>query len=357
MKATVNLEEAKKTFRMVVAEVKENNWQPQSIHKELIKNIILGSHLTYRYILMTAALAKYINPVINPLTLQAGSSLPGAYDARSVCHKVIVPLEREILDGKLGASNEPFLNKPARFKELSINNAVRRGRDQETLSQTLTVLSNLNTSTEIKQVFNDIIYYVLQRRNNNSNSYYTNNTHRSPEKILSIIQKFLSKSFEGQVAVLVTAASLKMIFEKTLKIPTLKVHPINQSGASSKEILDIDIYDRDEWVLSVEVKDKIFTATDVEHAVKKIIRSGQNKLLFVMGPRAMCEKSFLLQMEEEWLQECVFLNFIDIFDLVKMSLMFTSEMDMSIFLLSIDKFAQLARVKDGVMNYFDECVL
>ena len=38
---------------------------------------------------------------------------------------VIVPFDTEVLNKALGGSNEPFLNKPARFPELSTSNAVR----------------------------------------------------------------------------------------------------------------------------------------------------------------------------------------------------------------------------------------
>ena len=71
-----------------------------------------------------------------PLPRQCIPGLPlsGAYDARTVCHKVIVPFEMEVLDKALGGSNEPFLNKPARFPELDKNNAVRRGNDQAILN-------------------------------------------------------------------------------------------------------------------------------------------------------------------------------------------------------------------------------
>lgn len=85
----------------------------------------INTHLTYKYILVTALASKATDESINPLCLQVKSELPGAYDARSICHGVIVRFDMEVLAKALGDSNEPFLNKPARFSELSTTNAVR----------------------------------------------------------------------------------------------------------------------------------------------------------------------------------------------------------------------------------------
>lgn len=95
--------------------------------------ILKGSHKTYRYVLVTALLAKSVNKDVDILSLQAKDSSVGAYDARSLCHKVIVPFERSTYPNSLGGSNEPFLNKPARFQRLAMTNAVRSGNDSKIL--------------------------------------------------------------------------------------------------------------------------------------------------------------------------------------------------------------------------------
>ncbi len=67
-------------------------------HQAFINFVIDNTHLTYKYILFTAILSKAADESINPLCLQKQSMLSGAYDARTVCHKVIVPFEMEILE-------------------------------------------------------------------------------------------------------------------------------------------------------------------------------------------------------------------------------------------------------------------
>ena len=93
--------------------------------RDLVDDVLKHTHLTYKYILVTALTAKATDESVNPLCLQAKSALLGAYDARSICHGVIVPFDMEVLNKALGGSNEPFLNKSARFPELSTSNAVR----------------------------------------------------------------------------------------------------------------------------------------------------------------------------------------------------------------------------------------
>lgn len=112
-------------------------------------NIVLtGTHKTYRYILVNALLAKATNEKVNALSLQKGDGKGGKFDARSLCHKVIVPFEKLELPGCLGDSNEPFLNKPARFVSLSTTNAVRAGKDRETLENLISILSQISTSDQ-----------------------------------------------------------------------------------------------------------------------------------------------------------------------------------------------------------------
>ncbi|AWX97652.1 hypothetical protein BKM67_06260 [Streptococcus suis] len=114
---------------------------------EFIDLILDNTHLTYKYILFTAILSKATDANVNALALQKKSKLPGAYDARTICHKVIVPFEMETLGKALGGSNEPFLNKPARNEELSKSNPVRSGRDAMLLEKLCEVLLQSFKST------------------------------------------------------------------------------------------------------------------------------------------------------------------------------------------------------------------
>lgn len=63
-------------------------------------------------------------------------------------------------------------------------------------------------------------------------------------------------------------------------------HKVNQSGASSKEVGDIDIYKDGIFKYAIEVKDKNFTSQDITHAFDKIIKNSGEKGQFIFGPNA-----------------------------------------------------------------------
>lgn len=81
---------------------------------ELIRKVVAGPAVAFRYILVTGLLGKLTNPGGHQRALQAGCDLTGAYDARSLCHKVIVPFEQATTLNLFGRSNEPLVGKPAR---------------------------------------------------------------------------------------------------------------------------------------------------------------------------------------------------------------------------------------------------
>lgn len=142
--ATVDFKTAYLVLERALAEA-------ESLDNEIaqnIKTVLTGTHKTYRYILVNALLAKATNDKVDALSLQKGDGRGGKFDARSLCHKVIVPFEKLELPGCLGDSNEPFLNKPARFVSLSPDNAVRAGKDRETLETLISILSQISTSEQ-----------------------------------------------------------------------------------------------------------------------------------------------------------------------------------------------------------------
>lgn len=211
-----------------------------------IKTIINGTHKTYKYILVNGLLAKATNPKANPLALQAGSQLEGAFDARSLCHKVLVPFERTFLQNALGGSNEPFLNKPARFPELSSTNAVRKGKDKATLLSIIDVLENISASDDALAYLACALEFLeekIKKMKLLDNSKISYNP--TVIEVYEFILKFISKSFEGETSVVIVATLEKLFYTQLIENYKVVAHKVNQSGASSKEIGDIDVYYND----------------------------------------------------------------------------------------------------------------
>ena len=282
---------AKKLLSQTVGEIEKTRYAPKSKSRVDIESIISGEHLTYRYILITGLLAKAVNANANPLALQAGASFDGAYDARSLCHKVIVPLEAVLLQNKLGGSNEPYLNKPARFTHLSIENAVRKGKDLDTLKATIRALSSIKNQREALDGLKDAIHFILKRPSrlkSKSANILQSGTSDESSKILRLFDAILEKSNEGESSVLCVGAALRLLLSTT-PLYEVRIHPSNQAGTSSNEICDIDVLFNQTYVYGLEVKDKSYHQHDVIHAIEKARQNGLHKMLFINGLRAKAD--------------------------------------------------------------------
>ena len=114
---------------------------------------------------------------------------------------IVVTLERQLLSSALGGSNEPFLNKPARFPMISPSNAVRAGSDKKLLLILHKVLSQIETS---EQAFNGLCIasrYAIAKQKSRSELFpQLGESEDSHLKIIEFVDAFVTTSIEGQVA-------------------------------------------------------------------------------------------------------------------------------------------------------------
>ena len=323
-------------------------------HKEFIDFVIENTHLTYKYVLFTAILSKATNESINPLCLQKKSTLPGAYDARTVCHKVIVPFEMEKLNKVLGGSNEPFLNKPARFTELNKNNAVRKGNDQAILNS---LCENLPTIKTSKDAYECLIYLlnklIKMRDNKNKELVFTiEDSANLPYRLMHYINESLSNSFEGEVLTLMVAGIYNLLYLDNPQI-TVEVHPVNQSGASGREVSDLDIYYEKQLIVSNELKDKSYSETDVRHAADKVIASGGTRMLFIEGPHATPNKDFKSAVEKKYASHNFQLSIVSYEEFFSTLVNIIPRIDCQSFIHFIINSAMNTKFKQPVIEYLD----
>lgn len=69
---------------------------------------------SYHYVLPTQLLSKVVEHSRDCRSLQASYDKPGAFDARSIAHKVIIPFDKKN-HNVLGGSSEPYVNNPLRY--------------------------------------------------------------------------------------------------------------------------------------------------------------------------------------------------------------------------------------------------
>lgn len=353
----MNLVKAKKILYQAYNIANNGTITPSNDLSKFIDDIIDNTHLTFKYILFTAILAKATDDSINPLCLQAKSLLNGAYDARSLCHKIIVPFECTILNKAMGGSNEPFLNKPARFPEISLANSVRRGNDKDLLEKLYYNLPKINNS---KCAF-ELLIYLLKKLiiigNERKNICFNVSTSVNNEKIklLKFFEKLLSKSCEGETLTLVVAALYKCIYYNN--VYRIETHPVNECGASSKEVSDLDIYKDEVLFLSNEIKDKEYTTNDIKHAVEKVRKNNGVSLLFIEGMNGVYIDSEEDMLINEYKTKYNFLlSIINIKQLLPIILMNVDVVDINSILKYITDLLLNQKYKQITMQHFKETV-
>ncbi len=355
-KLIIDREAAEQVMRQAI-EIAQNDSSQclPTIWDAEIKMIIQGKHLTFRYLLVTALLGKATNPKINALALQAGAKVAGAYDARSLCHGVVVSLERQLLQSALGGSNEPFLNKPARFPTISPANPVRAGKDREMLQILHDLLSKIKTSEQAFGALCVAFSSAIEQQKKRVRSLApSSNSQDSQLKVLEFLEVFVSESIGGQVAAILTGTVLSLYFEQ-FEFFEVIVHPVNQSGASSREVADIDIKRNGEIFVAVEVKDKQFTDRDLDHAAFKASQYGLKSISFITGTNGVYAGGSLEQAREDILAERgVSIVLVDLLSFVKSIVALCPDLSFVIFLQKLQNCATGARVKDEVLEHIEQ---
>jgi hypothetical protein len=79
----------------------------------LIIECLTSKIKSYHYVLPTHLLAKCINPKLDSHSIQTAYNKPGAFDARTIAHGIVVPFDQSN-HRVLGGSTEPYVNNPLR---------------------------------------------------------------------------------------------------------------------------------------------------------------------------------------------------------------------------------------------------
>lgn len=327
-----------------------------------ISDILRGSHKTYRYILFTALLAKSTNDKIDILSLQAGDESVGAYDARSLCHNIVVPFEREYIPHSLGDSNEPYLNKPARFQRLSESNAVRAGKDMLILKRMLDILPQIKTSEIAFRYLSHAVYELIEINKEYERQYQFDDAESSvsetTQEILDFIDKVTERTCGGEICPLIVATLENLFYPSLLVMP----HKVNECGASSKEIGDIDIYslsangEKKDIETSIEVKDKDFSEMDLQHAISKFKSAGLKRSMFVYGKRVKFDSLSVFQLAARYGRTGIYCIVISIIEYAKFRLYdLNDKVNLKDFVIQMLAYAKEINARKATIEWIKDC--
>lgn len=328
-----------------------------------IRWVVLGSHKTYRYILITALLAKATNQNVDPLFLQAGreNEYESAFDARELCHKVFVPFERRVLHNALGGSNEPFVNNPARLLRLDISNPVRKGNDKKTLEILIEILSDIGrdkNTDRAKMYLASAMASIEERRASQDKLYQVEPIENATTQcVLDFLYDLTTKSQEGEICPLIVASLENAYFERMGLKWFATPHKVNESGASSNEIGDIDIFNDGKVISSIEVKDKNFTQEDVEHAIKKFNAAKLRFSMFIYGRFATFDEVSSHQTAARFGRTLgTYCSIVGILEYVKVMLSRIPDINLYELAHRMMVFAKKISCKDETIKWIQECL-
>lgn len=278
--------------------------------RENIVTVINSDRKTYRYMLFVGLLVSVTDQRLHPRCLQQKAVCDGAFNARSFCAKVVVPFEKSTLKGRLGGSCDPYVSNPARLPMIEKNNDVKSTLDRDHLSRLYDVLEYAKNSSlsERKKLFRYAFSCVLARPAEESSLVEFGTMDKNCLGSGPFFD-FLEAHTQGASAVAVLAAFFKLFYEKGTHVVA---HPLTESGASPKEIGDIDLEFKDGRAYAVEVKAKAFSETEVNHACEKAYKAGINRVIFAFGPGAKKGRWHEGALVNFWAEKGVELTFLSI---------------------------------------------
>lgn len=251
--------------------------QPTPLLRRAIEAVMAAPDITFKYILVTGFLAKCIEPRIHTRALQTRSALHGAYDARSLCHRVIVGFEKG--KGNLfGLSNEPFVNKPARHPEHDKDNPQLKNRALATALHNALELANRAPSGK---VFAGLVYILrLASLRAGEEPEAEVIREKNLRRVVEFVERFLSTADGGARLTAVWAAMTELLAGAETQIT---VSSPNRPDAFAKSAGDVEVTSGGRLLSATECKHRPLTVDDVSHGIRKAAMRGCAEYLFVCG--------------------------------------------------------------------------
>lgn len=272
---TVDLEKARKVLASAWGQIKASS-RPPGLMQKHIEAIMAASDVTFKYILLTGFLAKATNPDVHARALQAGSHLSGAYDARSVCHQVVVGFEKS-KGNLLGLSNEPFVNKPARHAEHDGNNPQLRNKLG---ARTLHAALELAQTSSAGDVFKGLVHILRLGSEKAAKEIEVEVAeHTTAEDLLTFVKEFLGETDGGARLAAIWGAFTALLSEHG----NVSVQPPSASDQFTKTVGDVEVRYDDELVSAAECKQRPLNLDDVKHGIRKAEQRGVPEYLFVVS--------------------------------------------------------------------------
>ena len=281
-KARAILEE---TWKEVSALAEGSSLPDQVLDTDLIRDVrssVNSATKTYRYVLPTQVLAKAAKGELDCRCLQASRGGKGAFDARTIAHKVVVPFD-QANERVLGGSSEPYVNNPLRVPDVSSRHRPAR-KDPEgwdALCRVLDRVEQRGDSTFTRCILKQILIEVRKRLES------VRITYPAPGRIsldhaLGLVGGFLSQRSGGDRLLAMAAALFVLIGQRFRLYSTVRRAKITAADASTEMLADLEcVASTGEIALVVEAKDRDLTITQIKGKLAQVRERKVSEMLFI----------------------------------------------------------------------------
>ncbi|HEX5443968.1 MAG TPA: restriction endonuclease, SacI family [Pirellulales bacterium] len=271
---SIDLEKARKEIERAWTQARHAVPVPSARAIALIETILSSPNVTSKYILVTGLLGKCTDRRVHPRALQTSSRLKHSYDARSLCHKVIVTFEKG--KGDLwGLSNEPFVNKPARHPEHDKKNRQLRDKNLAEALHDLLEKANKASANEVFAMLVHALRFSKQRAS--SQVIAAAEIETTYRRVVEFTTDFLKSSDGGTRLAAVVGAFVMLLNERF----TVAVFPPNYSDKFAQTAGDIEIAQGKQRISAFECKHRAIGIDDVRHGIRKAREAGLSEYCFV----------------------------------------------------------------------------
>ncbi len=237
----------------------DKNWESQI---EKFSNLCkIGGSVTHIAVLATSILAKVSNPNVDLYAIKPkhASNNQNAYSARSLCHKVVVPLSAE-LEVNIGVNGREPLNNQPYFRMTRLGDKTPiHSRSKESFNFLLELIKELSTCTQT-EAQKALEAFIMVRRRHNAIYPANNNSLAITWAILpDVIAKMVQERSEGGRRAQAVVAGLFDVFAGSDYIECGKINDPSRHHPGDVALRG----ENGEWEKAVEVRDKIVTESDV----------------------------------------------------------------------------------------------
>jgi len=205
----------------------------------------------------------------------------GAFDARSIAHKVIVPFDRDN-HRVLGGSPEPYVNNPLRVPAVvsEYREHQKAKKDWDKLVRVLDFAEEISDFEQVELLFDQILIEIRRLLEETEIRYPVPNR-ISLDAAKDLIAHFLVERSGGTRMEAVCTAMFRAIGKQFSLFDRIDRASTNVADASSGAIADIECYSQGEIVLLVEVKDRTLTLTQIDSKLSNARSRGISEILFM----------------------------------------------------------------------------